>query len=139
MTDQSLFDQVDHETEQIIAGILRELERRRRARAPEAPPRWWPAIEIARRFGIRERARTDDSRKRGVRLVMDKVAERRDDLIASFRGYALARDAADLSRYRDFRRRMGLAHLQDAGATARSGAADDATGQLRLDEGRGRC
>lgn len=123
------------EVDKVSAGIIRELERRRSKRRPEAPPRWWRAIEIARRFRIREGS-GDDSRKRGVRRIMTMIAEDRSDLIASFRGYALARDAADLRRHKDWLRRMGLHQLAHAHRVTRSAAYDDATGQLRLSEPR---
>lgn len=115
----------------VTAEVIAELEGRARRRPPGDDPGWWPAIQIAQRFGIREHGSTD-SRKRGVRLLMARVAEGRSDLVASFHGYALAADPTDLTRYQTFRRRMGLAHLAAEAASRRSQAQADADGQYRL-------
>lgn len=129
-------DELD--VDKVIAGILKELERRRRRRRPEAPPRWWPSIEIARRFGVRKRS-GDDSRKRGVRDIMARIAEERSDLIASFDGYALARDAADLRRHKQWLRKMGIRQVARASRVTKRRAYDDATGQLGLRPSASNC
>jgi hypothetical protein len=115
----------------VIREVIAELEARARRRQPGEDPHWWPAIEIAERFGIRAGG-SKDSRKRGVRLLMAQLAERRSDLVASFKGYALATDAADLAEYRGFRHKMGLAHLAAESACRRSEAQSDTTGQYRM-------
>src|SRR5437773_75075 len=78
----------------VIDSIICELGFRRRNRQPASEPTWWAAIDIARQFEIRPRG-SDDSRKKGVRLIMAEIRKQREDLIACFHGYALAVDAAD--------------------------------------------
>jgi hypothetical protein len=119
------------DVEHVIREVIAELEARARRRQPGQDPHWWPAVEIAERFGIRKGG-SKDSRKRGVRLLMTQIGERRSDLIASFKGYAIATDAADLTAYQTFRHRMGLAHLAAEAQVKRSPALSDATGQYRM-------
>ncbi len=119
------------DVEAILRGIYEELDKRRRNRPVDAPPLWWPAIQIARRFEIRKGS-SDDSRKKGVRLIMAEFAKRHDDFIASFNGYGLARDEADLKRYKQWLMQFGLKHVVHAHAVEHSQAMDDARGQLRL-------
>jgi hypothetical protein len=126
---RSVDDSID--VEAVIREVIAELEARARRRVPGDEPHWWPSTQIAERFGIR-RGGSKDSRKRGVRLLMAQLAERRSDLVASFKGYALATDAADLAEYRGFRRRMGLTHLAAESAIRRSEALADTTGQYRM-------
>jgi hypothetical protein len=69
--------------EAVIREVIAELEARARRRRPGEDPIWWPAIEIAERFGIRRHG-SKDSRKRGVRLLMSQLAQRRSDLVPAF-------------------------------------------------------
>jgi len=133
--DQTLFDQLNDD-DLVIAEIRQELEARARRRQTGQDPRWWPAIEIAERFNIRPRG-SKDSRKRGVRNIMRKVMERYPDVISSHApsgGYAIAASQGDLTNYQDQRRRSGHAHLATVSQQRRSVAADDAQGQLRMQE-----
>ena len=132
MSNPKLLDADANMDESALAlAAVAELEARTRRRRPGDDPAWWPSIEIAVRFGIRPHG-SADSRKRGVRLLMARIAETRSDLIASFHGYALATEPGDLTSYQTFRRRMGLAHLAAASHQRHSEAQADADGQYRL-------
>lgn len=120
--------------EAVGAELLAALERRRTNRLPDAPPRVISAHAIARHFKIRPLG-TPDSRKRGVRLVIDYLrmaGHQVEALTGSDGGYYLPSSAADTQAYADARRSGGLAHLAAAARAARHPAAADAQGQLLL-------
>lgn len=128
--DQGLFDPTLDEAA-TIRGVIELLERRRRARVPGQPPCWLPALAIAEALGIRAHG-SDDSRKRGVRMLMTRVAEQHKDVIASYNGYALASNAGDLREYAEFLKHMGVKRLAHARDVTDSPVADDVAGQMRI-------
>ncbi len=121
----------DFDGELVKQQIIAALERRRDAARAGVHPRPLPALVIARAFGVRAGG-SDDSRKRGVRLLIDDLRSAGKPIVADFSGYWLAATAADHLVYQEFRRRMGLHHLVDASADAKSDAFADAAGQLAL-------
>ena len=118
---------------EIIAAVLVALERRRASVRPGELPRPVPALVIARKFGIRVGG-SDDSRKRGVRLVVDALRKGGAPILSNFNGYFIGNTPADFIRYQEFRRRSGLSHLSSASAVTRSTALDEARGQRLLFE-----
>lgn len=116
---------------QVMQKIHHYLMRRAARRQPGAPPRPIPSIAIARLFGIREHGSTD-SRKRGVRTIIDVMRKDGIPVLSNFRGYYLAADAADHAEWRQFRHRMGLAHLAAESVDRHAPATLDADGQYGL-------
>lgn len=115
----------------VDAAVLAALERRRdRARTGELP-RPVRALALARWCGVRPNG-SDDSRKRGVRLIIDRLRAAGCDVVSNFHGYRLATSSTDHAEYQQFRRRMGLAHLVDVSADRRSDGAAALAGQLPI-------
>lgn len=111
--------------------LLTVLKRRRDKARTGEKPRPARALSIARWLGVREHG-SDDSRKRGVRLLVDELRKAGQPIVADFDGYRLAVTPEDLAAYRDFRHRSGLHDLVDASAAVKGPAAADLTGQLAL-------
>jgi len=122
---------MDASTDNVCMAVLRALERRHSARRPGNAPRPIPALVLARKFAIRPGG-TSDSRKRGVRLVVEQLRRQGHAVLASPAGYHLGADPGDFACYEQFRRRSGLSHLRGAADAMRSEAAADAHGQLSL-------
>jgi hypothetical protein len=114
-------------TADLIAALMRRLH----AAPPGQSPRRIRALTIARRFAIRPHG-SADSRKRGVRLLVDVMRRAGVPILSDFGGYYLADTARDHVEYQQFRRRLGLGHLAAAAADRRSVAAGTAGGQLSL-------
>lgn len=116
-------------SDQVIRTVLACLERRRQRRRTGELPKPIPAMVIARWAGIRPMG-SDDSKKRGVRNVIDEARRQGHTVLANFKGYYLPSEAADIARYRDFRKSMGLAHLVEVKAVPQRPEAIDIAGQM---------
>jgi len=112
--------------------VLSALEKRRSARRTGDQPRKVSAIVLARAFGIRPDARTDDSRKRGVRNVIDAMRKQGHEICSDFKGYWLAVTPDDWATYHDFLNRQGLSRLALEARSKRSPAAAECTGQMAM-------
>jgi len=110
--------------------VMVALERRRVRRTGESP-RPLSAIHLARLAGIRPRG-SIDSRKRGLRLVIEQLRSDGIAIAADLCGYWLAEEPCDFIRYENFLRRAGLGHLVAASAVRRCSARVDVSGQFRL-------
>lgn len=112
--------------------VLDALQKRRNARRTGDPPRKVKALVLAVAFEIRPHARTDDSRKKGVRNVIRALRTDGIEIASDLQGYWLAVDAGDHADYREFLHRQGLARLAAEGRSKRSPAAVEAGGQLAM-------
>jgi hypothetical protein len=120
----------DFDREAVKSGIVDLLDRRRRRRVGDAP-RKISAIRLAQTFGVRKIG-SPDSRKRGVRALVDELRTEGVPIASDLAGYWIAENPADHAAYRDFLHKQGLARLAAESADKHSPAAQDATGQLAL-------
>ncbi len=118
--------------EDLMVLILGALAKRRDARRTGDRPRRISALVLARAFGIRPHARTEDSRKRGVRTIINALREDDHPVCANDKGYWLATEPSDWIEYNTWRQRQGLAHLAAVSRSKRSPEAAQATGQMSM-------
>lgn len=111
--------------------LLDLLQRRSDRRQVGGKPRWARTLAIARWLDVRPGG-SPDSRKRGVRKLVEELRAAGVPVMSSFAGIALEREAEDHQANQDFRRRMGLRHMAAAGNDQHSQAAADASGQFGL-------
>jgi hypothetical protein len=114
------------------ARVLSGLEKRRDARRTGDRPRTVSALVLARAYGIRPHARTEDSRKRGVRTIINALRAAGEPICSNDRGYWIATEPSDWAEYNAWRQRQGLAHLAAASRSKRSPQAAEATGQMSM-------
>jgi hypothetical protein len=115
--------ELDAQVDRLIEAL-----RRRTRRRTHQQPRPVPALALARWLGVRVGS-SAESRKRGVRRIIDQARASGAGIVADFRGYWLAETAADHADYQQFRARMGLSHLAAASKDRRSVSASDCVGQ----------
>ena len=112
--------------------VLDALQNRRSARRTGDPPRKVKARVLAVAFGIRPHARTEDSRKKGLRNVVRALRADGIEIASDLTGYWLPVDAGDHADYREFLHRQAMARLAAEGRSRRSPGAAQATGQLAM-------
>lgn len=122
-------DKIDQD--EIKRRIVAALQRRRDRRRPGELPRPLPAIAIARAFGIRPRG-SRDSRKRGVRLLVEQMRADGLPVLPSGGGYYLGTEPADYKAAAEFARRSGLSDLALAATIKHHPETAEASGQLGL-------
>ncbi|MBB6429188.1 hypothetical protein [Algisphaera agarilytica] len=107
--------------------LLRFLEDRRHRRGARKAN----ALMLAKALKVRVNG-SDDSRKKGVRILVRSMRDKGVPISSDFSGYWIAKVPEDFTRYQDMLRRMGLTHLASRSRSRRSSASKEAAGQRSL-------
>lgn len=118
-----------YDQEQARERLVLALESQRRRRRTGEFPRPISAARLAQLAGIRPGGNRE-SRRRGVRLAVEKLKKEGVPIAAGPAGYYIAETPEDHAAYRNFLHRHAIAELLTERAARRRSAAQEATGQL---------